>query len=247
MTRMRQIAFGTLELLFLFILSSAAVCQGSDDSDAEETDATVEEAIEGSEDLVPLELELPRPMFVGTPRDIRAPNLERPRKGKRKPLLVPKGVVNLALDMEVTASDDEPIIGEVELATDGDKEAAEGSYVEFGPGIQWVQIDLGQKSKIYAVVVWHYHQQARVYHDVIVTLADDPDMTENVTTVFNNDHDNSSGFGVGQDKAYIETAEGKLINAKGATGRYLRLYSKGNTSNPMNHYIEVEVYGNPLD
>ena len=26
-------------------------------------------------------------------------------------------------------------------------------------------------------------------------------------------------------------------------GRYVRLYSNGNTSNDTNHYIEVEVYG----
>jgi len=26
-------------------------------------------------------------------------------------------------------------------------------------------------------------------------------------------------------------------------GRYVRLYSNGNTTNKMNHYIEVEVFG----
>jgi hypothetical protein len=36
-----------------------------------------------------------------------------------------------------------------------------------------------------------------------------------------------------------------LIDAKGVKGRYVRLYSAGNTSNKMNHYIEVEVWGKP--
>jgi hypothetical protein len=27
------------------------------------------------------------------------------------------------------------------------------------------------------------------------------------------------------------------------TGRYVRAYSRGNSSNRMNHYIELEVYG----
>lgn len=258
-SRMKSRAFG---LLFLAALSSTLFAQETvapkaespeasapdvGSPTAEEVDSAVEKAVEAGGDLVPLELELPKPMFVGTPKDIRAPNLERPRKGPRRPLLVPKDIKNLSPGREVTASDDEPVIGDVELITDGDKEAGDGSYVEFGPGPQWVQIDLGRKSRIYAVVIWHYHQQARVYHDVIVTLADDPDMAENVTTVFNCDHDNSSGLGVGKDKAYIETSEGKLINAKGATGRYLRLYSRGSTANPMNHYIEVEVYGKPAD
>ena len=39
--------------------------------------------------------------------------------------------------------------------------------------------------------------------------------------------------------------EGKLIDAKGVKGRYVRLYSKGNTTNKLNHYIEVEVFGKP--
>jgi len=253
MKRIRSKTPALLEIILLLALAAAAAAQDAESPESGEAETAVEqpaespEAAEGADDLVPLELELPKPMFVGTPKDIRAPNLERPRKGPRRPLLVPKDVENLSLGKKVAVSDDEPVIGEPELITDADKEAGDGSYVEFGPGTQWVQIDLGRKCRIYGLVVWHYHQQARVYHDVIVTLADDPDMTENVTTVFNADHDNSSGLGVGQDKAYIETSEGKLINARGAAGRYLRLYSKGNTSNPMNHYIEVEVYGKPAE
>jgi hypothetical protein len=64
--------------------------------------------------------------------------------------------------------------------------------------------------------------------------------------VFNNDLDNSSGQGVGQDMHYVETSEGKLIDAKGVQGRFVRSYSKGNTNNDLNHYIEVEVYGKPV-
>ena len=65
----------------------------------------------------------------------------------------------------------------------------------------------------------------------------------NVQTVFNNDHDNSAGLGIGSDMHYVETSEGKLIDAKGVRGRYVRLYSGGNSNNDLNHYIEVEVYG----
>ena len=49
----------------------------------------------------------------------------------------------------------------------------------------------------------------------------------------------------GKDKEYIEVAEGKLFDPKGAKGRYVRLYSNGNTTNDLNHYVEVEVYGLP--
>ena len=155
------------------------------------------------------------------------------------------GTVNLALEKAVTSSDDLPVIGEVEMITDGDKDAAEGSYVELGPFLQHVTIDLGQKSDIYAIVVWHFHKQPRVYFDVIVQVADDADFITNVHTLFNNDHDNSAGLGVGKDKHYVETSEGRLIDAKGVQARYVRLYSNGNTGNDLNHYIEVEVHGKP--
>ena len=196
--------------------------------------------------LVPLELKLPKPAFKGTPQNIPpGTRLEPPRKGPRPPLMVPKDLKNVALNKPVTASDKDPIIGSIKLITDGDKEATEGAYVELGPRLQWVQIDLKEKYAIHAIVVWHFHATARVYHDVVVQVADDADFITNVRTVFNNDHDNSSGLGLGQDYEYWETYEGKLIEAKGAVARYVRLYSKGSTSDDQNDYIEVEVYGLP--
>jgi len=42
-----------------------------------------------------------------------------------------------------------------------------------------------------------------------------------VTTVFNNDHDNTSGLGAGKDKEYIETFDGKLFDPKGVKARYV--------------------------
>ncbi|MBA7712477.1 hypothetical protein ES703_121454 [subsurface metagenome] len=81
---------------------------------------------------------------------------------------------------------------------------------------------------------------------MIVQVADDPDFITNVRTLFNNDIDNSAGIGVGDEMHYTETNEGRLIDAMGLKARYVRLYSNGNTSNDLNHYIEVEVYGKPV-
>ena len=195
-----------------------------------------------AEELEKLELELPKPLFAGTPKQIRTSNLER--QAVVPEIMVPKGTVNIAKDKAVTSSDDFPVIGELDYITDGDKEGADGSYVELGPDVQWVQIDLGDVKTIYAVALWHYHAQARAYRDVIVQVADDSDFIENVQVVFNSDHDNSAGLGIGSDKEYIETNKGKLIDAKGIKGRYVRLYSNGSTGSDMNHYIEVEVFGN---
>lgn len=195
---------------------------------------------------VPLKITLPQPLFEGTPKTIKSDNLEKAGKsgtGKRAPLMVPKGVKNVALDKEVTGSDMQPIIGDLELITDGDKEGSDGSYVELGPMKQHVQIDLEKAYEIHAIVIWHFHSQARVYKDVVVQVADDEDFIKNVRTVFNNDHDNSIGLGAGKDKEWVETHYGRPIPVKGEKAQYVRLYSNGSTSSEMNHYIEVEVYG----
>ncbi len=192
---------------------------------------------------VPIEFKLPKPMFVGTPQDTKVPNLEKPTGKPRPPFYAPAGTKNVASGKPVSSSDEEPIIGEIKMITDGDKEAADGSYVELGPMQQHVTIDLEEIYEIYAIMIWHYHKQARVYYDVVVQVADDADFITNVKTLFNNDINNSAGLGVGKNMHYTETNEGRLIDAKGIRARYVRLYSNGSNSNDLNHYIEVEVYG----
>jgi len=241
-----------LVLLGMFLCFVPACKKSSPESGGENSDkpsvgadTTVTESAPPAE-MVPIEIELPKPMFVGTPQDTRVANLEKPLGKPRPPFLAPVGTTNVALGKPVASSDEEPIIGEIEMITDGDKEAADGSYVELGPFRQDVTIDLEAMHEIYAIVIWHYHKQVRVYYDVVVQVADDPDFITNVRTLFNNDIDNSSGLGVGEDMHYTETNEGKLIDAKGIKARYVRLYSNGNTSDDLNNYIEVAVYGKPV-
>jgi hypothetical protein len=203
--------------------------------------------VAGAEQM-PLTLELPPALLIGTQTPLDPlPNLEPAREGARPPLMVPAGAQNLALGRTVTSSDEWPLIGDLDFITDGEKQGDQEFIVELGPGLQWVQIDLEQPAGIHAVALWHFHTEARVYHNVIVQLSDGPDFTDGVTTVFNNDHDNSTGFGAGTDYAYVETNAGQVIPVDGVTARYVRLYSEGNTSNDMNHYIEVEVYGLPAE
>ena len=187
---------------------------------------------------IPLKTDLPKPLIVGTPVPINVPNLE-PENARQGDFMVPVGTVNLARGKKVTASDSDPVVGTLDLITDGDKEGDEGSWVELGPGKQWVQIDLENEANIYAIMVWHFHSQKRVYRDVVVQVSDDPNFATGVTTLFDDT------VGTGKDLAYIETYEGKLIDGKGVKGRYVRLYSNGNTTNKLNHYIEVEVFGKP--
>jgi len=198
-------------------------------------------------DLAPLPLKLPLPTLKGTPEDLpKGPNIEPPTEKPRPAFLAPKGARNVALHKKVTASDKKPITGELSQITDGNKEAFDDQVVEMRKGVQWVQIDLGEKCDLYAVVVWHDHRVLQAFRSVVVQTADDPDFTENVTVLFNNDFDNVAGLGIGSDKQYFETQQGKLIPVNNALrARYLRFYSKGSHMSAFNCYQEIEVYGQP--
>jgi hypothetical protein len=200
-----------------------------------------------SQDKVPLKIDLPKPCFTGTPKDIRSPNLESDSVAKnRAPIQVSTGTKLLSAGCKVTSSDPEPIIGELAFVTDGEKEHDAATYVELGPNTQWIQIDLGKEKELYAACIWHYHGESRVYRDVVCQVSNDPDFIEGIQTLFNNDHDNSSKLGAGTDKEYKEDHKGRPFPINGVKGRYIRFYSRGNTSNEMNHYTEVEVYGKDL-
>ncbi len=192
---------------------------------------------------VELKLDLPKPEFQGTPTPPNLPDDLPFFKGKRPKLFIPEDAVNVSKGKSVTSSEMDPIIGDLEQITDGEKGASDGNFVELGPMTQWVQIDLGAPTEINAIAIWHYHAQARVYYDVIVQVSNDADFIEGVTTLFNNDHDDSSLKGVGKDKAYTDTFDGWVVDGKATKGQYVRLYSRGNSSDEMNHYIEVEVFG----
>jgi len=192
---------------------------------------------------IELQTDLPPELLEGTPKQISVPGL-LPKPTSPATLMVPEGTRLLSRGKPVTSSDENPVIGSLDVITDGDKEAGEGYYVELLDGLQWVQIDLEQSAGIQAVWLWHYHMEIlRAYHDVIVQVSDDPQFKQGVTTVYNNDYDNSAGMGKGANRPYLDTRYGLLVDAKGTPGRYIRLYSQGNTSSELNHYIEVEVFG----
>lgn len=194
---------------------------------------------------VPLVLDLPVPAFKGIPNDLRLdPNVEPLADKPRAPMLVPAGLHNIASLAVLTSSDKNAGADSLAKITDGDKNASDQSIILLRKGTQWVQMDWGSPQQIFSVVIWHAHNAAKVYHDVIVRVADDADFVH-ARTIFNNDRDNSSGLGHGNGREYIETYEGKLINAKGIKARYIRFYSKGSTESALNEYTEIEVYGRP--
>jgi hypothetical protein len=200
----------------------------------------------GQMKLEPLPIVLPKPLFEGTPVPPNVPNLEKPANRPRMPFLAPAGVSNVALRKLVTGSDSDPLPGNLDMVTDGDKRGTDGTFVQLKPGVQSIIIDLESRHTIYAIAVWHYLKEPRAYASIVVDAADDPDFISNVRTLFNNDSINAAGLGIGKDMRYVETSEGKLIDAKGVEARYIRLFSNGSDKAGTNHYVEVEVYGKPL-
>ncbi len=199
--------------------------------------------------LAPIPLRRPMRLVFPTnsPRTVPDPHTEAWRFPQRRPpFLAPAGVTNLALFKRVTSSLGPSFSGPLFRVTDGDKEPGDSHLVELPGGGQWVQIDLERSSQVFAIVIWHVQERnAPVFQCVVVQTADDPQFRTNVHTLFNNDYANLLGLGAGEDKQYYETADGKLIDAKGAQGRYVRCYSKGSNLNPLNRYTEVEVWGLP--
>ena len=181
-------------------------------------------------------------------------------------LLVPVGTTNVALHKPVSSSTgttnlyanirarhgDTTVItkgGPTNLnwITCGDKSSPlrrDDNLLMVGSGRQWIQVDLKAEVNIYAVAVWHcYYYLNQVFNNVVVQICDRPDFQENVSTIFNNDTKNELGLGAGKDRLYCETRWGKLIDAKGIKGRYVRLYSNGSNLGKINYYLQVEVYG----
>jgi hypothetical protein len=192
---------------------------------------------------VPLALKLPHHTAKGTPEDLpTGPNIEPPPKSAPAPIQVPAGVANLAAGKPVTSSV-APYTGDLPQITDGKKEPFDEDVVEFKKGTQWVQIDLGQSDAIFAVVMWHDHRVLQAFHDVIVQVSDDPEFKTGVTTLFNNDTDNSSKLGVGTDREYFELEWGRVVPVKGVKARYVRSYTRGSSLSAINCWQEIEVYG----
>ena len=132
--------------------------------------------------------------------------------------------------------------------SDGIKKSGQFDYVELDPGPQWVQIDLGKQYQVFAVVVWHFYKNPIIYNDVIIQIADDPNATQNVRTLFNNDHDNSSELGKGAGTAYFARWWGEIGDARGpdnqgTPARYARVYTNGGTAEEDTRFVEIAVYG----
>ncbi len=193
----------------------------------------------------PLALKLPLHTLKGTPEDLpTGPNIEPVSDKPPTPLQVPKGVKNVAAGKAVTSSTP-PFLGTLDQITDGKKEAVDDDAVEMKKGVQWVQVDLGEAFAIHAVAMWHDHRYVQCMRDVILQVSDDSEFKAGVTTLYNNDTDNSAGLGVGTDREYFEMEFGRVAPGKGVKARYVRGYTRGSSQSALNCWQELEVHGLP--
>src|SRR5436190_1294302 len=91
----------------------------------------------------------------------------------------------------------------------------------------------------------HEHRYVQAMHDVILQVSDDPEFKTGLTTLYNNDTDNSARLGVGTDREYFELEFGRVVAGKGVKARYVRGYTKGSSLSALNCWEEIEVYALP--
>ena len=62
-----------------------------------------------AQEMKPITIKLPKPMFIGTPQDRSVPNLEKPLGKPRPPLLAPVGTENVALGKAISSPVDQAL------------------------------------------------------------------------------------------------------------------------------------------
>ena len=206
----------------------------------------------GGAAMEPLDLDLTTDAVTratpGYPKNLQTPPHLR-EEVRRADFMVPKGLRNLAQGRPVTSSmTEEPIIGELSQLTDGIRRSGEFDFVEFDADPQWAQVDLGATHTLHGIVIWHYYKNPVIYNDVIVQIADDLEFSSNVRTVFNNDHDNSSGLGQGSDTAFFARWWGEIVDLRGPAkegtpARCIRVWTNGACGGEPTRLVEIQAFG----
>ena len=108
----------------------------------------------------------------------------------------------------------------------------------------FVTIDLKNVYDIKKVVADVY--DGRTYYNVVIVTSETLDGLDNPNEryiLFNTDTNNVTGLG---EEAPYSKPQSNVITAEAqsyVTGRYVRMYMKGSTSNSGNHIYEISVYG----
>lgn len=171
------------------------------------------------------------------------------------PVMVPAGSdVNIALGRPVRSLCGAPIIGSLDMITDGDFRPYCTNVVEIGPEHTWIEIDLGAEHVIHGLHIFRHSLRLTDAYRATVIEIDSTPMPDGATvregrrtgTILHNSDDlNALGFGRGRHLAYRETHHGRFFRVNGVRGRYVRIHSNGDNNDPLTRYHEVKVYGTP--
>jgi|GEM_PF-3600447 len=135
--------------------------------------------------------------------------------------------------------------------TDGDRHNQSYVLIALDGSPRWVQVDLGKEVPIVELNLVNDYSTSRTGRDIIMQLSNDPSFATGVTTVFNNDADNSSGLGIGTDAEYLEPSDGSgktVTLSEPVLAQYVRVWSYGHLRTgetdyrPVNTPVEIEVY-----
>ena len=217
--------FGPMLLVFLGLCGGSLLA-----GDAAGTNAA---------DMVPLVLKLPAAHYAGTPP--QGTTFSGIQDTPDPTVKIPKGVKNIAPQAKLTCSAKSITRAELAKVTDGDKEAEEDSVVDLPKGLQWIQFNFSTPQDIYVIAIWHAHDSRKVYHSVIAQVADDPDFTENVRTLFNNDRENKEGLGAGTDRQYFEIFPRQAHRCRGSAGPLRPPLLGWQHGEHFKRYTEVEI------
>lgn len=150
-------------------------------------------------------------------------------------------LVNYAKNKVITSNG---TLSNPRYATDGVSNNQQ-QLTSIGTGLKYMTIDLGKQISLGQIKIVRNISGPRTYKDLIVQSSKTADFSSGVTTVFNNDKDNSAGLGIGLDAEYVEVAEGRTISCTTSDVRYIRVYSNGSNVDADNQFAEVEALGYP--
>ena len=170
------------------------------------------------------------------------------------PVLVPVGSdTNLALGRPVRSSTTFPLIGSLEIITNGNIGHGYDNLVEIGPDHAWIEIDLGAEYRVDGLHIFRFTDHTSAAYRATVIEIDTqphpgipptgPDTASTAVVVHNSDDLNSIGLGTGNHRAYVEPHYGHYMRIKPVVGRYVRIHTHGNACDPLTRYREIKVYG----
>ncbi|HZG58843.1 fibronectin type III domain-containing protein [Paenibacillus sp.] len=166
--------------------------------------------------------------------------------------------INAALNKPVT-SNGTVSGGALSNVTNGNLARSDYALISTSSEPKYVQVDLTDSYEIVGVNIrsdWGADASSYRYgHDYVVQLAADAAFTTGVTTIFNNDADNTLGLGAGADPVYVEPIDGGGWNiplATPVTARYVRFWGNGHTrmngtTNTVNTPVEVQAFAKSND